>query len=383
MRLRLPIPSNWQDFEALCHLLWKEIWCDPNAQRNGRAGQAQAGVDVFGRPIYKNYYAGVQCKDKDGRLGSTLSEKQLLEECSNARTFTPALNAFTLATTAASDQAIQTVARNLNANHTYPFDVHVWSWDEIEAEISCRPTLIKAFYPSAPAFGEAPNVKIAVSAPKDQFFAFFSRPNLVSHLGHQLKESLVQLTYELCDNAFSHGGAHHIELSFDGVNLQIKDDGKAFNPIANLDSTKASRYGNLGSYVLDAFRNKYGNDVDLSYHIEETGGKRSNVLTLEIQNGARATAAPEVLELPVDLSAIFGRRGAQGLADTIVVPNGVKEVVITVTDVFNISGTVCFIHALRERLPPSVLISVSHPREGLVSSLSQFFNASSVRFQAR
>lgn len=45
-----PPPKNWQDFESLCHDLWKEIWKDPNAQKNGRSGQEQHGVDVFGQP---------------------------------------------------------------------------------------------------------------------------------------------------------------------------------------------------------------------------------------------------------------------------------------------------------------------------------------------
>ncbi len=47
---QLPPPSNWQDFETLCWRLWKAIWNDRNTQKNGRQGQPQAGVDVFGQP---------------------------------------------------------------------------------------------------------------------------------------------------------------------------------------------------------------------------------------------------------------------------------------------------------------------------------------------
>lgn len=383
MRVRLPIPANWQDFESLCHQLWKEVWCDPNAQRHGRSGQAQSGVDIYGRPVYRTSYAGVQCKDKDGRLGSTLTETQLLKECADAKAFTPQLQAFTLATTAPSDQAIQAVARNLNAKSTFPFDVHVWSWDEIEAEVACRPTLVNAFYPSAPIVSNAPSVKISVSAPKDQFFAFFSRPQLVSQLGPALKASLIQVSYELCDNAFVHGNAQHVELSFDGTRLLIRDDGTSFNPLAELDSTKVSRYGNLGSYVLDAFRRKYGGDVVLSHARESINGHDNNVMTIEIRQGAKHAGVPEVLDIPVDLSAMFGRRGAQGLAEAIAVPVGTKEVVITVSDMFNVSGSVHFIHCLRERLPPSVLLVISHPRTGLLGQLSHLFDSSLVKFQSR
>src|SRR5882724_13510920 len=121
MDFRLPIPTSWQTFESICDQLWKEIWCDPNAQ-NGRPGHAQHGVDVFGRPIYSSEFAGVQCKDKDGRLGSELLVPELVAECKKTTKFSPRLDAFTLATTAPRDPSIQRKARELTKYH---FDVHV------------------------------------------------------------------------------------------------------------------------------------------------------------------------------------------------------------------------------------------------------------------
>lgn len=45
---QLKKPSNWQDFEKLCKLLWGEIWiCEDTIKRHGRQGQNQYGVDVF------------------------------------------------------------------------------------------------------------------------------------------------------------------------------------------------------------------------------------------------------------------------------------------------------------------------------------------------
>src|SRR4051812_6105108 len=128
MEKRLRIPRNWQDFEILCYHLWKDVWSDPNAQRNGRNGQAQHGVDIFGRPAYQGYYAGVQCKDKDGQLGSELSIKELAAECQKVREFKPALHEFSMATTAPRDASLQEQARALNEQGELPFSVHVWSW---------------------------------------------------------------------------------------------------------------------------------------------------------------------------------------------------------------------------------------------------------------
>ena len=46
----IPKPENWQDFERQCHVLFQCIWGDPHAQLNGRRGQPQHGVDIFGHP---------------------------------------------------------------------------------------------------------------------------------------------------------------------------------------------------------------------------------------------------------------------------------------------------------------------------------------------
>ena len=62
---QIPPPANWPDFEGLCCDLWTEMLGDPNTALYGRSGQAQQGVDVYGRNKSKNW-VGVQCKGKDG-----------------------------------------------------------------------------------------------------------------------------------------------------------------------------------------------------------------------------------------------------------------------------------------------------------------------------
>lgn len=48
-KTQLRKPENWQDFERLCKVLWGEIWeCPDTIKRNGRQGQAQKGVDIYG-----------------------------------------------------------------------------------------------------------------------------------------------------------------------------------------------------------------------------------------------------------------------------------------------------------------------------------------------
>jgi hypothetical protein len=41
--------KSWDEFEDLCLALFKKEWQNPMAQKHGRRGQAENGVDVFGQ----------------------------------------------------------------------------------------------------------------------------------------------------------------------------------------------------------------------------------------------------------------------------------------------------------------------------------------------
>lgn len=90
-------PNDPAAFESLCLDLWKEIWGDPGAQKNGRSGQPQAGVDIFGRTAAG--WVGVQCKQKDGLLRTQVTVAELEGEVEEARRFEPSLSRFIVATT--------------------------------------------------------------------------------------------------------------------------------------------------------------------------------------------------------------------------------------------------------------------------------------------
>jgi len=146
---RLPPPAKWQDFEDLCADLWRRIWRDANTQKNGRQGQPQNGVDIFGRPDNGALWAGVQCKDKNEDLGSALTQKELLLEIAKAKQFTPKLSAFTIATTGPRDATIQERARLLTQEHRKNelFDVAVWCWEDVLARLNDFPEVITLHFP--------------------------------------------------------------------------------------------------------------------------------------------------------------------------------------------------------------------------------------------
>jgi hypothetical protein len=143
-----PPPSDPVAFESLCLDLWKELWADPGAQKSGRSGQFQRGVDVFGR--FDGKHVGVQCKQKDGLLRTKLTVRELEEVAEEARTFQPPLTTLIIATTGPRDVNVQQRARTLSeANrHSGLFSIEVWSWDDIWHALYQHQELLKRLAPN-------------------------------------------------------------------------------------------------------------------------------------------------------------------------------------------------------------------------------------------
>ncbi len=147
---QIPPPASWEEFEDMCCDLWRLLWNDPYAQKNGRKGQAQAGVDVYGRPGGGSEWAGVQCKGKDNYAEKTLTERELRDEVDKAKKFTPSITKeYVLATTGSPDANIQEVAREITQQHQKEglFPVHVWFWEDIKKKLAEYDGLVKKYYP--------------------------------------------------------------------------------------------------------------------------------------------------------------------------------------------------------------------------------------------
>jgi len=141
-------PNDPTVFESLCLDLWREIWHDLSAQKNGRSGQPQAGVDVFGQ--HEGKWAGVQCKQKDGLLWSKVTVKELEAEVKAAKQFNPPLAKFILATTGPRDAKVQKRAREFTEESKQQslFNVVVWSWVDIWHELYGRKDLLTRIAPT-------------------------------------------------------------------------------------------------------------------------------------------------------------------------------------------------------------------------------------------
>jgi hypothetical protein len=132
-RQTLRKPANWQDFESLCKKLWGEIWDCPSIRKNGRNGDSQHGVDVYGIPNGEKQYFGIQCKGKDEYTNKQYTETEITEEIEKAKGFKPPLKEFYLTTTAVKNANIEAFVRQKNIEHLNSglFKIEIYSWEDI------------------------------------------------------------------------------------------------------------------------------------------------------------------------------------------------------------------------------------------------------------
>lgn len=378
MDFRLPIPNNWQDFESICHRLWGEIWNDINTQKNGRQGQAQNGVDIFGQPIYQTPYHGVQCKDKNGQLGSSLSESELKDECTKAVNFTPKIESFTLATTAPRDVAIQKIARELTLGDSFPFDVNVWSWDDIESEISYRPNIMNHYYPKLQQdYTDSFQVKLNRYSTKDHLYAYFTRPQIESLISNKFRSYIMPLIYELSDNSYKYGQASQFEIQIKEGVIHLIDNGIPFNPLDELDSTKVNSKGNVGSFIFNTFQQKFKNELSIDYsRIAD-----SNILSIKGEAISFLIDDDTHIEFDIDLRQAYGRNNARKLAAQI--PLEKDDIYLNFGEVRNVSVAVEFVQETLDRLKDHQTLNISIPRHEYLDQMPKWFDDQRLKVKTR
>ena len=152
----IPKPKDWQALERHGRLLFQLSLGDPAVQNNGRTGQPQHGVDIFGRRNGgTGRRVGVQCKGKDADYGEEVTEKELRAEVRKTEKFVPPIDEFILITTAPNDQKIQRAARLLEEELRMGgrnLVIQVWGWERVQQEINRFPEVIKAFHPDSTPF---------------------------------------------------------------------------------------------------------------------------------------------------------------------------------------------------------------------------------------
>ena len=160
-------PLYWQQFEDLTAGVFEAVYRDPKPTKYGRPGQAQNGVDVYGRMNGSGELVGIQCKrmdelDKNSQPvpGGAITAKILNSEVAKARKFTPSLDMWILATTAKRDAKIQTNALKLDqaSRACGSFGIQLWFWDDFITDLNRNHDLQRWYYDTV----------IQVRTPEDQ-----------------------------------------------------------------------------------------------------------------------------------------------------------------------------------------------------------------------
>lgn len=143
--MELPKPKNWQEFEHIACDAMAQRWQSSGLQMNGRSGQTQNGVDIFGGDDIGRR-VGIQCK----RYDEAPSIKLIQSEIASAETFTPKLSTLYIATTADYDSQLQSSVRELSDERVAKgqFAVAMLFWGDIVSGLILNPAILSAHYPN-------------------------------------------------------------------------------------------------------------------------------------------------------------------------------------------------------------------------------------------
>ena len=370
MRRQIAAPKNWQDFEELCLRLWRDMWGDPHAQKNGRVGQNQHGIDVFGKSAYDGQLHGVQCKGKNANYGAQLTDKEIYEEADNAEGFDNTLSSLTMATTAPRDEKLQAVCRDLNESNVHKFTVSVWSWDDIEDELQYRTDIIKQCgleYDESEL--ESLSIKISRITSKERLQAFMTRPVIVAVTSKTMRVLLHHVFYEIMQNAFIHGKATHCMLLYDDCKFTVMDDGSEFNPNALIPDQ-----GSGGAITITRLFNECKGDLKSNYDYREVDGKPLNVYTLTFNPEMLGKEISNKVEFMINQTFLIQSRMEAGqlAIEQMSTLTPTDDVSVLFGDVVNNSNVKAYVSSAVRIVNPERLTVSLHPSQaGLEEQLKE------------
>jgi len=243
-------PENWQDFEKLCKKLWGEIWnCSDSIKRNGRNGQNQQGVDIYGKPKGENCYYGIQCKGKDDYTQSKLTLKEIDTEIEKAKSFQPELRKLIFATTANKDTDVEEYIRKRDKQNVNDgsFAIELFCWEDITDLLEERRETYN-WYINNCKYKDAFDIEIYFNWKKD----IEIKPKYVRTTKHYIKKAPMDL-YENTLQALSK------QLNEDYIKLSLASP-KMIDPFYRKQRTDYKwcsipiNVKNIGSIVIEDFK---------------------------------------------------------------------------------------------------------------------------------
>ncbi len=145
---RIDPPNNDEMFEDVCRDLVREAWKNPSANRVGRSGQNQFGIDVRGFDE-NGKITGIQCRKKDLLLKGKISETDIRNVVDDAKKHIPPLERLIIATTLPRDINLQNIAFSITVENKKVglFTVEIWSWEDIKDLFSKNRKTLGYYFP--------------------------------------------------------------------------------------------------------------------------------------------------------------------------------------------------------------------------------------------
>ncbi|HLO85910.1 MAG TPA: restriction endonuclease [Nostocaceae cyanobacterium] len=144
----LPKPKSWNEFEDIIWEIYTRQWQDSHAQRYGRHGQPQHGIDIYGQQNSSGNYIAVQCKRYQDKK---LNQNKIQTELNKVEGFSSSISEYIIATTESRDKKLQDLIRQLNEKRKLEnkFTVHIVFWEDICSYLANENNfdLIRKYYP--------------------------------------------------------------------------------------------------------------------------------------------------------------------------------------------------------------------------------------------
>ncbi|WP_313474031.1 hypothetical protein [Atlantibacter hermannii] len=200
--MRFNVPKSWDEFEDICKSSFQLRWSTHNLTRHGRAGQKQDGVDIYGEDSFAQL-VGIQCKN----TVSGIDQQTIEDEVAKAEKFKPEIKILYIATTAPRDATIQAFVRQFNATRQQQgkFPISVEFWDDITADLTKDPAVLKQHYPQM--FDQTEPTREEILRKRDisnllTLLNVIDFPSTIEHLqwGAKYIHSLIVYEYENMSN---------------------------------------------------------------------------------------------------------------------------------------------------------------------------------------
>ncbi len=171
MSFQFPQPTNEDNFELFCLRFLRKVWNCPALNLFGKRGERQHGIDIIDESASVPFRAA-QCKFHERQ--KTIPPAEIQAEVQSALGYEHPLDEYHLLTTARKSAQSQNAVIRINREHSASgqFKLTLWTWTEIEHELSQMDEASSDFVLHGDTGRSAPALMMAVKGMLGQHFSY-------------------------------------------------------------------------------------------------------------------------------------------------------------------------------------------------------------------